>query len=152
MFQFVFLWNKQTKPNQTQPKQTKNPLFCLFVQTNCPNQTKPNFLNNKFKINFFKKIKSKVSEKLARAAQLLYRPVLAFCICRPVYIFNLPPDRVCHSWFHHTLPPPSPPCLPPSPPAGPASGPAGTASVASAGRSHSRPGTWRSKNFQSRQR
>ena len=67
------LWSKQTKPNQTQSKQTKHHLFCLFVQTVYRNQTKPNLLNNKFNI---KCLKSKVPEKLARAAQLLYRSVL----------------------------------------------------------------------------
>jgi len=71
----VCLRNKQTKPNQTQSKQTKHHLFCLFVQTVYQNQTKPNLLNNKFNI---KCLKSKVPEKLARAAQLLYRSVLVY--------------------------------------------------------------------------
>ena len=61
---FVCLWNKQNKPNQTQPKQTKNPIFCLFVKTNYPNQTKPNFLNNNFKINCFKKLNPKYLKSL----------------------------------------------------------------------------------------
>ena len=55
----------------------KNHLFCLFVQTVYQNQTKPNLLNNKFNI---KGLKSKVPEKLARAAQLLYRSVLVLVI------------------------------------------------------------------------
>ena len=54
IYLFVCLWNKQTKPNQTQSKQTKNHLFCLFVQTVYQNQTKPNLLNNKFNIKCLK--------------------------------------------------------------------------------------------------
>ena len=46
---FACLWNKQTKPKQTQsdkqnqnpPKHTNKHLFCLFVQTVYPDQTKP---------------------------------------------------------------------------------------------------------------
>ena len=37
------LWNKQTKSNQTQSKQTKNHLLCLFVQTVYQNQTNQTF-------------------------------------------------------------------------------------------------------------
>ena len=91
------LWNKQTKPNQTQSKQTKHHLFCLFVQTVYRNQTKPNLLNNKFNI---KCLKSKVPEKLARAAQLLYRSVLVFIKCSisgHVILFPF-------SGFHYLLP------------------------------------------------
>ena len=64
--------------NQTQPKQTKNHLFCLFVQAVISNQSKPNqtFTTINLKLTAFNQIKSKVLEKLARAAQLLYRPVL----------------------------------------------------------------------------
>ena len=62
----------QTKLNQSKPKT----VYFLFVQTVYPNQTKPNLLNNKLKITASNKIKPKVPEKRARAAQLLYRPVL----------------------------------------------------------------------------
>ena len=61
-----------TKPNQTKLTQSK----ARLVQTVYPNQTKPNLLNNKLKITASNKIKPKVPEKRARAAQLLYRPVL----------------------------------------------------------------------------
>ena len=77
---FVYLWNKQTeadhtqsdKPNQTQAKQTKNNLFCPFFQTK-QNQT---FSTINSKLAASNEFKSKIPEKLARAAQLLYRPVL----------------------------------------------------------------------------
>jgi hypothetical protein len=65
--------DKKKKEKKKKKKQTKHHLFCLFVQTVYRNQTKPNLLNNKFNI---KCLKSKVPEKLARAAQLLYRSVL----------------------------------------------------------------------------
>ena len=76
----VCLWNKQTKPDQTQsdkPKQTqaeqtKNHLFCLFFQTK-QNQT---FSTINSKLAASNEFKSKIPEKLARAAQPLYRPVL----------------------------------------------------------------------------
>ena len=60
--------------NQSKPKTS----YFLFVQTVYPNQTKPNqtFSTINSKLTAWNKIKSKVPEKLARAAQLLYRPVL----------------------------------------------------------------------------
>ena len=57
----MFVFPNQTKfkeTNKTQPKQTKKQLFCHFDQIVYPNRTKanltkPNPLNNKFKINCF---------------------------------------------------------------------------------------------------
>ena len=60
-------WSKpsiQTKPNQTSPNQTFSTINSKLTATN--------------------KFKSKVPEKLARAAQLLYRPVLVYLLNFPV--------------------------------------------------------------------
>ena len=59
----------QTKLNQRKPKT----IYFLFVQTVYPNQT---FSTINSKLTAWNKIKSKVPEKIARAAQLLYTPVL----------------------------------------------------------------------------
>ena len=80
IYLFVCLWNKQPKPNQTQSDKLKQikpkPIYfvCLFkasIQTK-PNQT---FSTINSKLSSINKIISKVTEKLIRAVQLLFRPV-----------------------------------------------------------------------------
>ena len=66
---------QSNKPNQTHSKKNQNHLFCRFFQTISQNQT---FSAINSKLTAWNKIKSKLHEKLARAAQLLYRPVLVF--------------------------------------------------------------------------
>ena len=62
----------QIKPNSTEAKQG---WFKPSIQTK-PKQTSPNQTFSTIKSTASNKIKSKVPEKLARAAQLLYRLVL----------------------------------------------------------------------------
>ena len=68
---------KLNQPNQTKLNQSKPKTIFLYISPNRlskPNRTKPNLLSNKLPAS--NKIKSKVTENLANAAQLLYRPVL----------------------------------------------------------------------------
>ena len=62
----------QIKPNSTEAKQGWSK---LSFQTK-PKQTSPNQTFSTINSTASNKIKSKVPEKLARVAQLLYRPVL----------------------------------------------------------------------------
>ena len=66
----------QIKPNSTEAKQGwSKPSIQTKPKKTSPNQT---FSTINSKSTASNKIKSKVPEKLARAAQLLYRPVLVY--------------------------------------------------------------------------
>ena len=64
----------QTKLNQTNQSKPKTIYFGCLFKTSL--QTKKILFDNKNKLTTSNRVKSKVPEKLARAAQLLYRPVL----------------------------------------------------------------------------
>ena len=79
---FVCLWNNKTKPKPTQlvkanSTKAKQGWFKPSIKTK-PKQTSPNqsFSTMNSKLTASNMIKSKVPEKCARAAQLLYRPLL----------------------------------------------------------------------------
>ena len=67
-----------SKPNQTKLNQSKPKTICFVCLFKPSIETKPNQTFSKINsiLSAWNKIKSKVLEKLARAAQLLYRPVL----------------------------------------------------------------------------
>ena len=102
----VCLWIKQTKPNSTKANQKP------FILSVCPNRlSKPNqtFSTIISKLTASNEIKSKVPERHARAAQLLYRPVLVeislgVAIIHRQIIITLPTVIPSHCHITVTLP------------------------------------------------